>query len=279
MANGSVTLDDYRAVAPRGTVDVLLRIGERLRGRRVVNVSGSRYSGAFVEVLNRLVPTLNELGIETGWEIVVGDAEFDAVAQAVAMALAGTEQVVTDRMLERLQATCAGNAARLPLEADLVIVHEAAPVLLVDCRPAGGGWVWRSHGDLSAPQAQVWSFLRRFLPRYEGVVVSLARVRAVAAHPAISHLSLHRSALRAQPRHVAGRAGPAAGPAARAAGQATPPPGRAVQPRPRPPRRGQRVPPRQEAPRRAAGRSPVRRQSRPPPCSTRWRPPPATTGM
>jgi trehalose synthase len=174
MANGSVTLDDYRAVAPRGTVDVLLRIGERLRGRRVVNVSGSRYSGAFVEVLNRLVPTLNQLGIEAGWEIIVGDAEFDAVAQAVAMALAGTEQVVTDRMLERLQATCAGNAARLPLEADLVIVHEAAPVLLVDCRPAGGGWVWRSHGDLSAPQAQVWSFLRRFLPRYEGVVVSLA---------------------------------------------------------------------------------------------------------
>jgi trehalose synthase len=175
MANGSVTLDDYRAVAPRGTVDVLLRIGERLRGRRVVNVSASRYSGAFVEVLNRLVPTLNQLGIETGWEIVVGDAEFDAVAQAVAMALDGTEQVVTDRMLERLQATCAGNAARLPLEADVVIVHEAAPVLLVDRRPAGGGWVWRSHGDLSAPQAQVWTFLRGFLPRYEGVVVSLPR--------------------------------------------------------------------------------------------------------
>ena len=97
------------------------------------------------------------------------------MAQAVAMALAGTEQVVTDRMLERLQATCADNAARLPLEADVVIVHEAAPVLLVDRRPAGGGWVWQSQGDLSAPQAQVWTFLRGFVPRYEGVVVSLAR--------------------------------------------------------------------------------------------------------
>jgi trehalose synthase len=173
MANGSVTLDDYRAVAPRGAVDVLLRIGERLRGRRVVNVSASRYSGASVEVLNRLVPSLNELGIETGWEIVVGDAEFDAVVQAVGTALAGTEQVVTDRMLERLQAACAENAARLPLEADLVIVHDEAPLLLVDRRPAAGSWLWRTYGDLSAPQAQVWSFLRRFLPRYEGVVVSL----------------------------------------------------------------------------------------------------------
>lgn len=195
MAVGSVTLDDYRAVASRGTVDVLLRIGERLRGRRVVHVSASRYSGGFVEVLNRLVPTLNELGIDTAWEIIVGDAEFDAGVQVLATALAGTEQVVTDRMLERLRTTCADNASRLPLEADLVVVHDAPPLLLVDGRPAGGSWVWRSHGDLSAPQAQVWSFLRRFLTRYDGVVVSLAKfapslpIPRFLIHPSIDPLS------------------------------------------------------------------------------------------
>src|SRR5262245_188697 len=195
MANGSLALDDYRAVAPRGTVDMLLRLGERLRGRRVVHVSASRYSGGFVEVLNRLVPTLNELGIDTAWEIVVGDAEFDAVTQALATALAGTEQVVTDAMLEHLLATCTENAARLPLEADLVVVHEAAPVLLVDRRPADGRWVWRCHGDVSAPQSQVWSFLRRFVARYEGMVVSLAKfapshsVPRFLIHPSIDPLS------------------------------------------------------------------------------------------
>ena len=46
MAQGSsVKLDDYREVAPRGAVDFLLRIGERLRGRRLVHVSASRYAG------------------------------------------------------------------------------------------------------------------------------------------------------------------------------------------------------------------------------------------
>jgi trehalose synthase len=195
MANRAVTLDDYRAVAPRGAVDVLLRIGERLRGRRVAHVSASRYSGGFVEVLNRLVPTQNELGIDTGWEIVVGDAQFDAVAQAVATAVGGTEQVVTAAMLEHLLATCAENAARLPLEADLVVVHESAPLLLVDGRPASGNWVWRCHGDVSAPQNQVWSFLRRFLARYNGSVVSLARfapslsIPRFLIHPSIDPLS------------------------------------------------------------------------------------------
>jgi hypothetical protein len=48
-------LDDYRQVAPRGAVDLLLRIGERLNGRRLVHVSDSRYRGLTIEVLNRLV--------------------------------------------------------------------------------------------------------------------------------------------------------------------------------------------------------------------------------
>ena len=58
MAQGSsVKLDDYREVAPRGAVDFLLRIGEQLRGRRLVHVDASRYAGTVVETLNRLVPS------------------------------------------------------------------------------------------------------------------------------------------------------------------------------------------------------------------------------
>ena len=64
----SARLDDYRQVAPRGAVDLLLRLGERLKGRRLVNVSGSRYRGLTSEVLNRLVPILNDLGIDASWE-------------------------------------------------------------------------------------------------------------------------------------------------------------------------------------------------------------------
>jgi hypothetical protein len=43
MAPGSLLkLDDYQQVAPRGAVDILIRIGERLRGKRFVHVSASR---------------------------------------------------------------------------------------------------------------------------------------------------------------------------------------------------------------------------------------------
>ena len=114
MAQGSsVKLDDYREVAPRGAVDFLLRIGERLRGRRLVHVSASRYAGPVVETLNRLVPILNDLGVDTSWEVTIGGADFDTVTRSVGRALAGTEQVITEGMLARLRDTCADNARRL----------------------------------------------------------------------------------------------------------------------------------------------------------------------
>ena len=171
-------LDDYRAVAPRGSVDVMLRIAERLRGRRIVQVSASRYGGAGAEILNRMVPILNDLGIETSWEVMLGSVDFDAIVTAVSKGLAGVEQVVTEAMLARLHATCADNAKRLPLDADLVIVHDAASLLLVEGRPPAGRWLWRYHGDLSTPQPQLWNALRPFVDKYDAAVFSASKFAA-----------------------------------------------------------------------------------------------------
>ena len=171
-------LDDYRAVAPRGSVDFMLRIAERLRGRRIVQVSASRYGGAGAEILNRMVPILNDLGIETSWEVMLGSVDFDAIVTAVSKGLSGVEQVVTEAMLARLHATCAGNAKRLPLDADLVIVHDAASLLLVEGRPPAGRWLWRYHGDLSTPQPQLWNALRPFVDKYDAAVFSASKFAA-----------------------------------------------------------------------------------------------------
>jgi trehalose synthase len=190
-----VKLDDYRAVAPRGTVDFLVRMGERLRGRRCVHVSASRYGDRVAPVLNRLVPLLNDLGNDTSWEIVIGTADFDAVTLAVTKGLAGIEQVVTEDMLGRLQATCTDNARRLRLDGDVVVVHDPAPLLLVDSRAAAGRWVWRCHGDISSPQPQLWNSIRPFVQKYDATIFSIAAfapslsIPRFLIHPSIDPLS------------------------------------------------------------------------------------------
>jgi trehalose synthase len=195
MAPGPLLkLDDYRQVAPRGTVDFLMRIGERLRGKRFVHVSASRY-GALADWLNRVVTLLSDLGVETTWEIAIGTADFDQVSRAVGKALAGTEQVITEGMLARLRETGADNARRLRLDADLVMVHDAPPVGLVEQRGEASRWVWACHQDLSSAQPQLWNALRPVVQRYDAAVFTLARFAAPLSiprfivYPAIDPLS------------------------------------------------------------------------------------------
>ena len=191
-----VKLDDYRAVAPRGAVDFLVRMGERLRGRRVVHVSATRYGGGIVETLNRLVPILNDLGIETGWEIVIGGADFDASVSALGKALGGIEQVIptgADRAAARGERgqRAAPRAGRRPRRRPRR--RADAPV---DARPSSGRWVWRAQLRSLRPAARPLAVspvarcraTTRWCSRWRGSP-RRSRCRASSSTPSIDPLS------------------------------------------------------------------------------------------
>ncbi len=170
-----VKIEDYRAVAPQGTVDLLLRLAERVRGRRVLHVSGARYGGGVAEILARLTSIMTELGVVSVWEVVGGDAEFFATTKTIQAALQGADRSASEEMRRHYLDMNRVTAGRIRFDVDLVVVHDAGPVSLVEHRPAEGKWVWRCHLDLSAPQRKTWKFVRQYVTRYDGVVFSLPR--------------------------------------------------------------------------------------------------------
>ena len=179
MTAVSIPIDAYREVAPPGVVDFLLRLAERVRGRRFVHVNSTRVGGGVAEILNRLVPMLTELGVDTTWEVIEGDADFFTVTKAFHNALQGAEVPLADAQLEHYLAISRKNAVRLALAGDLVLMHDPQPAALVEARPREGRWVWRCHIDLSTPHRRVWAFLRRFISWYDAAVFSLPAF----AHP------------------------------------------------------------------------------------------------
>jgi trehalose synthase len=210
---GLPRLDDYREVAPKGVIDLLRRLAERLRGRRFLHINASRFGGGSPEMLGRLVPLLQELGIDASWEVIVGDPEFYATVRAVERALAGEEQTIAEGMLSRYAEVAAANAARLTLDADLVMVHDLAPVPLVR-RRAGGRWVWRCHADLSRAYRRAWHFVQHELTPYDAVVFSLPkfaqrlRLPMLIVHPSLDPLSdKHRELSRAEVHEILDRLG------------------------------------------------------------------------
>jgi len=97
------------------------------------------------------------------------------VTKAFHNSLQGEEQVITDDMYEIFLECNRQNAERLPLDADLIMIHDPQPVALILRRDTRGKWVWRCHIDASRPQRRVWNFLRGYVERYDAAVFSLPK--------------------------------------------------------------------------------------------------------
>jgi trehalose synthase len=190
-----IGIDDYRRVAPPGAVDMILRLAERLRGRRFLHLSGGRFGAGAAEILQPLVPMLADLGVDAAWEITGGDPGFYATTAALRGGLGGAERVLTDEALDHYVEMSRVNAKKLALEADLVSVHDVPPIALVEHRPAQGRWVWHCHFDCSRPSRRAWTFVRPHVNQFDAAVFSLpkfARRRGIPKYviaPSIDPLS------------------------------------------------------------------------------------------
>ncbi len=188
-------LEPYRDVAPRGAIDLLVRLAERVAKRRFLHVSPSRFGAGSTEILNRAIPILRDLGIDATWEVIVGNPDFYATIDKLERNLAGLDALVTESALSAQAQTAARNASALSLDADLVMVHDLAPLSLVRHRPRDGQWVWRCHGDLSRAYRRAWYSVRRDLERYDAAVFSLPKfaprlpIPTFIVHPSIDPLS------------------------------------------------------------------------------------------
>ncbi len=165
-------IDLYRMVAPPNAVDIILNLADRVRGRRSLHLTGGRLGGGPAEILRAAVPLLNDLGVETNWEVTGGDAGYFATVQALQAALQGGERVLTEERLAHYLAMNEVSAGKLSLEADVTFAHDVQPASLVANR-SGGRWVWQCHFDCSQPQHGAWSFFRRIGDQFDAAIFAL----------------------------------------------------------------------------------------------------------
>lgn len=180
-------LEDYQRAAGSDVIAHLHQLAAPLAGAKVVHVNSTRSGGGVAEILTKFVPFMQELGMDTRWEVIYGDSEFFDCTKGMHNALQGNRIPIGDTLLrvyEQTNARCAESLRPLLEEADFVFIHDPQPApLLSHCPNRRGKWIWRCHIDASHPYRPVWKYLRQFISSYDASIFSLAAFAQELPHP------------------------------------------------------------------------------------------------
>jgi trehalose synthase len=183
----SQILEKYAEVTGGDVIEHLRQLAEPLKGLKVVHVNSTRVGGGVAEILHKMVPLMQELGLETYWEVISGETEFYQCTKSFHNAIQGSTVNIPDNLLKIYEETNRQTAQIYENKlhsADVVIIHDPQPAALIKSFPnRNGKWVWRCHIDVSKPFRPIWKYLRNFVIDYDASVFSLSAFAQQLPHP------------------------------------------------------------------------------------------------
>lgn len=172
-------IDDYRLIVDGSTLTELKSLAKPLRGARVLHINATPRGGGVAEILNALVPLMNDLGMHTEWRVIKGNNEFFKVTKTMHNGLQGMTTEWNTNMEHRWLICNDMNAELSELFEqcyDFVIVHDPQPVGILGgvLKRNGhhplGTWLWQCHIETSNAKQQIWDMIHPFVSMYHGII-------------------------------------------------------------------------------------------------------------
>lgn len=164
---------DYAEIVGNSIVDELFIIGERARSIRIQHVNSTAVGGGVAEILTRLVPMMNEIGVQAKWDVIKGGERFFSITKKIHNALHGVPEVIADDEWSHFMEVDRANARSMSFDNNVVFIHDPQPIGLIEEKTNHDNkWVWRCHIDFSEPRENVWLFLKDFIEKYDGAIFS-----------------------------------------------------------------------------------------------------------
>ena len=190
-------LAEYRPIIGEAAYDELLGLGRKLEGKRIAHVNATSYGGGVAELLQSIVPLMEDLGLEVHWFVLTGTNPFFEATKTIHNALQGASTGLTSEMQAAYRSVNESNAAQFEDDFDVVVIHDPQPAPLVRFVERKGRWIWRCHIDLTTPNPSVLQMLQPDLEQYDAAIFSARSYappgvrfrRLEVAPPAIDTLS------------------------------------------------------------------------------------------
>ncbi|MDO8662513.1 MAG: glycosyltransferase [Candidatus Omnitrophota bacterium] len=187
-------IEEYIPIVGEPVIEDLRLLARRLKGKVVQHINSAAVGGGVAEILTRMVPLLNALGIESRWDVIKGGKQFFEVTKKIHNALHGQYEELNHYDFEVFMETSRKNIKDIDTYGDIVFVHDPQPIALIT-KKADNKWIWRCHVDVSHSYKSIWDFLKGYLINYDSAVFSapgfsrMLPIRQFLISPSIDPLS------------------------------------------------------------------------------------------
>jgi trehalose synthase len=190
------SLDDYSEIVGDQVLSSIYRKARRLSGKHILHINATYQGGGVAEILGSVVVLMNDLGIDVGWRILHGTPDFFAITKKFHNALQGGPINLTEIKKSIYIRANEDFSVFTHIDHDCVIIHDPQPLPLIKYYAKKQPWIWRCHVDLSTSNSELWDFLKKFILRYDTMIISSEKyqrsdlpVEQRIIHPAIDPLS------------------------------------------------------------------------------------------
>ena len=169
------SVDDYRHIVGDEVIAELFRQSRPLQGKKILNINSTYQGGGVGEMLWSIIPLMNDLGIDYGWRVIHGTPDFFSVTKKWHNALQGEGLNISDDEKDIYRQINQIFARFTHIHHDVVTIHDPQPLPLIKYYRKHQPWIWRCHIDISTPSMAPWDYLKKYIIRYDQVILSSER--------------------------------------------------------------------------------------------------------
>ncbi len=168
----SQKIDKYKKIISESLFKEIKFLSEELKGLKIIHINSTPAGGGVAEILKSLVPLMKGAGLETSWHTIPPQKEFFEITKQIHNALQGEKNRLPESLKKNyLEYIKEVSALIKDMKADVWILHDPQPAGLIDFLPDNAK-ISRIHIDTSAPNRDVWNFIKPLLLKFDRVIFS-----------------------------------------------------------------------------------------------------------
>ena len=187
IMNSNSTLEAYSLLLGPEPIDKLKKRAQNFKNKTVLHVNATKFGGGVAEILQNMIPLMNELGIEGNWKIFTAPDSFFDISKKMHNALQGNMEIKFSKKevndyIDQAKSTF----GQINPDSDFNIIHDPQPCPIINfTEDKVGKWIWRCHIDTANPNPQAWGMISDYLSLYDALVFTKLEYARKASHDLI----------------------------------------------------------------------------------------------